>query len=197
MANCTHATAQDHFRRIYFEAIDCMIWPLSERFSKPCIDAFANMDILLLNSIAGEEINDELAWRHSRYTDDLDVSGLKTELLDLNRFPRKKSITSMTSKSYGRNNIRHQVVVSKCYYCNSTAAHKPRHKCYPRKIIFCRKKNQNQAAIKHDTVKVQVLIFPAHTHKDFVDGLDVISIATDSVSLNSARYNNFGTFTDL
>ena len=97
VANCTHATAQDHFRRIYFEAIDCMILALSERFSKPCIDAFANMETLLLKSIAGEEINDELAWMHSRNTDDVDVSALKTELLVLNRFSRKKSTTSMTS----------------------------------------------------------------------------------------------------
>ena len=34
-----------------------------------------------------------------------------------------------------------------------------------------------------------------HTHKDLVDGLDVISVANDFVSLNSVRYNNFGTFT--
>ena len=33
------------------------------------------------------------------------------------------------------------------------------------------------------------------THKDLVDGLDVISVANDFVSLNSVRYNNFGTFT--
>ena len=85
-ANCTHATAQDHFRRIYFEAIDSMILALSERFNKPCFDALADMETLLLKSIAGEEINDELAWMHSRYTDDVDVSALKTELLVLNRF---------------------------------------------------------------------------------------------------------------
>ena len=64
VANCTHTTAQDHFRRIYFEAIDCMILALSERFNKPCFDACANMETLLLKSIDGEEINDELAWMH-------------------------------------------------------------------------------------------------------------------------------------
>ena len=34
-----------------------------------------------------------------------------------------------------------------------------------------------------------------HTHKDLVDGLDIISVANDFVSLNSVRHNNFGTFT--
>ena len=34
-----------------------------------------------------------------------------------------------------------------------------------------------------------------HTYKDFLDGLDVISVANDFVSLNIVRYNNFGTFT--
>ena len=74
-----------------------MILALSERFNKPCFDALANMETLLLKSIVGEEINDELAWMHSRYTDDVDVSALKTELLVLNRFSRKRPTTSMTS----------------------------------------------------------------------------------------------------
>ena len=34
-----------------------------------------------------------------------------------------------------------------------------------------------------------------HIHKDLIDGLDVISVANDFVSLNSVRYNNFGAFT--
>ena len=34
-----------------------------------------------------------------------------------------------------------------------------------------------------------------HTYKDLLDGLDVISVANDFVSLNIVRYNNFGTFT--
>ena len=46
VANCKHATAQEHFQRIYSEAIDCMIMALSERFNKPCFDAFANMETL-------------------------------------------------------------------------------------------------------------------------------------------------------
>ena len=58
-----------------------MILALSEKFNKPCFDAFAIMETLLLKFIAGEEINDELAWVHTRYTDDVDVSALKTELL--------------------------------------------------------------------------------------------------------------------
>ena len=52
VANCTHATPQDYFRRIYFEAIDCIIMA-------PCFDVFATMETLLLKAIAGEEINDE------------------------------------------------------------------------------------------------------------------------------------------
>ena len=34
-----------------------------------------------------------------------------------------------------------------------------------------------------------------HTHKDLIDGLDIVSVANDIVSLNSVRHNNFGTFT--
>ena len=90
VANCTHATAQDHFRRIHFEAIDCMIMALSERFNKTCFDVFANMETLLLKSIAGEEVNDELAWMHSMYTDDVDVSALKTELLVFKQIFKEK-----------------------------------------------------------------------------------------------------------
>ena len=96
-----------------------MILALSERLNKPCIDALANMETLLLKSIAGEEINDHLAWMHSRYNDDVDVHALKTELLVFKQIFQGKSQPSRWHlKSYGRNNIRHQIVVSKCYDCN-------------------------------------------------------------------------------
>ena len=90
VANCTHATPQDYFQRIYFEAIDCIIMALNERFNKPCFDVFATMETLLLKAIAGEEINDELAWMHSRYADDVDATALKTELLVFKQIFKEK-----------------------------------------------------------------------------------------------------------
>jgi len=83
VANCTHATPQDYFRRIYFEANDCII-------VAPCFDVFATMETLLLKAIAGEEINDELAWMHSRYADDVDATALKTELLVFKQIFKEK-----------------------------------------------------------------------------------------------------------
>ena len=53
---------------------------------------FATMETLLLKAIAGEEINDELAWMHSRYADD----ALKTELLVFKLIFKENPATSMT-----------------------------------------------------------------------------------------------------
>ena len=63
---------------------------LNERFNKPCFDVFATMETLLLKAIAGEEINDELAWMHSRYADDVDATALKTELLVFKQIFKEK-----------------------------------------------------------------------------------------------------------
>ena len=139
VANCKHAAPQDYFRRVYFEAIDCIIMALNERFNKPCFDVFATMETLLLKAIAGEEINDELAWMHSRYADDVDATALKTELLVFKQIFKEK--------------LNHfDDILKAMEETTSTAAYKPRHKCHPRKIIFCCKKNQDLAAINHDTV---------------------------------------------
>ena len=58
---------------------------------------FATMETLLLKAIAGEEINDELAWMHSRYANDVDATALKTELLVFKQIFKENPTTSMTS----------------------------------------------------------------------------------------------------
>ena len=195
VANCTHATTQDHFRIIYFEAIDCMIMALSERFNKPCFDVFANMETLLLKSISGEEINDELVWMHSKYTDDVDVSALKTELLVFKQIFKQKvnhfddSLKAMEeTTSDTRLLFPNVMIVIQLLLINpATSATPERSFSVARRIKTWLRSSMTPS-------RFNALSF-LHTHKDLVDGLDVIIVANDFVSLNSVRYNNFGTFT--
>ena len=49
-------TAQDYYRRIYFEAIDLMMNAIDQRFDQPSFDTYEKMESLLiktLNSQAG------------------------------------------------------------------------------------------------------------------------------------------------
>ena len=181
VANCTHATAQDHFQRSYFEAIDCMIMALSERFKKPCFNAFANMETLLLKSIAGDEINDELAWMHSRCTDDVDVSGLRTELLVSKQIFKEKvthfddilkAMEETTSDT--RLIFPNVMIVIQLLFINlATSATPERSFSVARRIKTWLRPSMTLS-------RFNALSF-LHTHKDLVDGLDVISITNDSV----------------
>ena len=88
---------------------------------------------------------------HSRYADDVDATALKTELLVFKKiFEEKPNHFDDILKAMEETTSETRLLFPNDY--NSTAAYKPRHKCHPRKIIFCCKKNQDLAAINHDTV---------------------------------------------
>ena len=46
-------TACDHYRKIYFEAVDHLISSLKERFNQPAFKVYANLETLLLKAAKG------------------------------------------------------------------------------------------------------------------------------------------------
>ena len=151
--------------------------------------------MLLLKSIAGEEINDDLAWMHSRYTDDVDVSALKAELLVFKQIFKEKvnhfdailqameETTSDTRLLFANGMIASQLLLVN-----------PATSAFPDRSFSVARRIKTWLQASMTLSRFNALSF-LHTHKDLVDGLDVISVVNDFVSLNSVRYNNFGTFT--
>ena len=132
---------------------------------------------------------------HSRYTDDVDVSALKAELLVFNQIFKERvnhfddilkameETTSDTSLLFP--NV--MIVIQLLLINPATSA-------TPERSLSVARRIKTWLRSCMTPPRFNALSF-LHTQKDLVDGLDVISVANDFVSLNSVRYNNFGTFT--
>ena len=87
------STGKEHFRKIYFEAIDTMINALNDRFEQASFEAFSTLESMLLKALKGEEHGSEIAWLESRYRDDLNMTHWRRNLeflklcLVVNTFP--------------------------------------------------------------------------------------------------------------
>ena len=80
-ANAYHSSsAHQHFKGIYFEAIDSVISIIKYRFEKPSVNLFSDVEQLLLKSVNGEDNQQELDNFLKIFRDDIDLSALPSEL---------------------------------------------------------------------------------------------------------------------
>ena len=151
--------------------------------------------MLLLKSIAGEEVNDDLAWMHSRYTDDVDVSALKAELLVFKQiFKEKVNHFDDILQAMEETTSDTRLLFANVMIASQLLLVNPATSAFPDRSFSVARRIKTWLRASMTLSRFNALSF-LHTHKDLVDGLDVISVVNDFVSLNSVRYNNFGTFT--
>ena len=74
-------TPKDHYRRIYFNAIDTVTQCIAKRFEQEDFKIYVNIQELLLKSFASEPCDTELAEVVKLYSEDLDSFKLKGQLL--------------------------------------------------------------------------------------------------------------------
>ena len=74
-------TPKDHYRRIYFNAIDTVTQCIATRFEQEDFKIYVNIQELLLKSFASEPCDTELAEVVKMYSEDLDSFKLKGQLL--------------------------------------------------------------------------------------------------------------------
>ena len=72
------STVEDHFRRIYFEALDLVLQGIRERFDQPGYQIYCKLECLLLKAAQNVDHNDELRFVLEHYSNDF-----KSDLLNL------------------------------------------------------------------------------------------------------------------
>ena len=77
-------TAQDYYRRIYFEAIDLMMNAIDQRFDQwfdqPSFDTYAKMESLLIKTLNSQDKSEELKFMEKLYNDDVNISVLTAQM---------------------------------------------------------------------------------------------------------------------
>ena len=74
-----HPTAADHYRQIFFEAVDHVIQAICDRFDQPGYGIYQNLEALILNSSMGKPYDNELQFVCDFYKD-LSMSQFQAQL---------------------------------------------------------------------------------------------------------------------
>ena len=73
-------TAQDYYKRIYFEVIDLMMNAIDQRFDQPSFDTYAQMESLLTKTLNSQDKSEELKLMEKPYNDDVNISVLTAQM---------------------------------------------------------------------------------------------------------------------
>ena len=71
-------TAEDHYRRIYYEALDLAVSSILERFDQQGYMTYQNLEELLLNAVNGKDYSTNLQAVSEFYGDDFNKDELTT-----------------------------------------------------------------------------------------------------------------------
>ena len=75
------ATAEDHFRQIYYEALDLIISCITDRFDQPGYRIYNKLQDLILKAAKQQDYQTQLDFVIDYYGDDFDAVLLKTHLV--------------------------------------------------------------------------------------------------------------------
>lgn len=73
-------SAADHYRIIYFDAIDTVVMAIKDRFEQPSYQFFSSIEQFLLTSINLGDPYESEKDALKKYSDDLDISALPAEI---------------------------------------------------------------------------------------------------------------------
>jgi len=68
----THASVEEYYRMLYFEAIDLAIEAITDRFDQPGYRIYNNLENLILKTCKGQDYTDELRTACEFYGNGLD-----------------------------------------------------------------------------------------------------------------------------
>ena len=92
-------TVEDHYRSLYYNAVDSIVQALMTRFDQPSFKAFCAMEQLLLKGIEGQDVSAETVEVQKIYGDDINFGSLSTELTLLKTICKDEKPSSLSKLS--------------------------------------------------------------------------------------------------
>ena len=192
--------AEDHYRTIYFEAIDILTSCLKDRFAQPDFETYAQLEQVLLKGAKGENCENELAQSSKFYGNDFDVSILKAQLQILaiqikavhpdNDFLLSDIVKYFKTLSKPQVSLLSQValLLKLILVMPATNAVSERSFSAMRRLKYYLRSNIGKDRLNH--------MMLLHVHKTRTDSLNMIQIA-NSFAASEHRQRIFGTFSDI
>ena len=188
-------TPQEHYRRIYFEAIDLMVNAIDNRFNQASFDVYAKMESLLVKCLNCQDYSTELHFLETNYGEDVDVTTLNVQLEIFNVLMKDGEFTCFDHilakikqlSEAEKCMITEIITLCKLLLVNpATSAAGERSFSSARRLKTWLRSTMTQTRFSNLTI--------LNTHKQRTDKLCLIDVANEFAALNENRKSNFGTF---
>ena len=183
----------EHYRVLYYEALDVITSGISDRFQQPGYKTYAKVQTLLLKAAKSVDYQEELQFVLSFYGSDFDTLQLSTQLEIFSQsFKTAEEVTLSSIFTFFQDCTPAQVdllcqvskLVKLLLVMPATNAQSERSFSAVRRI----KTYLHSTMIQQRLNNLMVL----HVHKSHADDLDLIAVANNFIDGNDHRKNFFG-----
>lgn len=189
-------TAEDHYRQMYFEALDLLINCIQKRFNQNGYQTYMNLENLLLKVTSGESYEAELSFICNFYCSDINSHDLATQLITLRtNFPKDllpkpslKSIQDFILKNGPSLYSEIAVILKLILVMPATNAVSERSFSAMKRVKTYLRSTMTQKRMNN--------LMILHVHKDRTDFIKLYEVANEFVRGNERRLFTFGKFED-
>ncbi len=189
---------EDHYRQIYFEALDLIVEAIKNRFDQPGYQLYKQSQDLVLKACSGDSYESELEYVHSFYKDDLCKEDLVTQLplfhsLYVQESTEREITTSQVSKVLSKLSPPQRVALSHVFkllklllVMPATNAASERSFSALRRVKTFLRSTMGQERLNN--------LMILHIHQEYTDSLDMLSIGNEFIQGKEMRQRMFGNF---
>ena len=186
-------TVKEHYRPMYFEALDLLVNCIKRRFNQPSYQIFMNLENLLINAIKGCSYTEEFKKVVDTYGDDINQYQLNAQLqmLQLQMNEENPSINDVVKFLLEHGNSLFSeitTVLLLLLVIPATNAVSERSFSSLRRVKTYLRTSMTQKRLN----SLMIL----HVHKDKTDNLDLLKVANEFVCDHERRQFIFGKFAD-
>ena len=191
------ATPEDHYRHIYFQAIDLIIACINDRFNQTGYQTYRNVQDLLLKAARGEDYKTHFDFVTHFYGSDFNPQLLSTQLqvLSTNLIvdPASNIVLSDVIEFFrtltpAKQDLLSEVCVLLRLLLVMPASNAVSERSFSalRRVKTYLRSTMNQDRLNH--------LMILHIHRELTDKLNLIEMANEFISGNEHRLTVFGTF---
>ena len=194
-ASANHCqTVDDHYRQIYYEAIDMVVAAIKDRFNQPSYKTFAALETMLLNVIDDKPFEDQIQHLQTIYGDDVSIESLKVEFgifKQLFAYDPARCFDDIHQRLKKANEEKYLIpnIITTCKLLlvnPATSATPERSFSLARRVKTWLRSTMTQKRFNALAI--------LDCHKEVTDSLDLVSVGNRFVSLYQERYQKFGNF---
>ena len=190
--------AYDHFKQIFFEALDATVNAINDRFDQPAFELFSQVEQLFLKSVKKKDATHELKMVEKHFKDDYDEESLIAELQLLPTIfeeecpPINLEDVVKVIKSFAPEKsklIQNVVTIIKIILANGATS------ATPERSFSMLRRIKTWLHSRMLQKRLNSLSIIMYDNKDLLDNLSLIDVANEFAGLQPDRKNAIGSFT--